>query len=78
MTATIATEIPMGTIVRLRGRNGCLLDPDAGGFSEHITSDGDLGLYFRPHRIPRWHLVAVAFEGRTLYVPVHAGLFEVV
>lgn len=74
----IATDqLAMGTIVRLKGRLGCLLDPDGSAFSEHITSDGDLGLYLRPHELRGWSIIATAFEGRTLFVPCHAGHFEV-
>lgn len=36
----IATDqLAMGAVVRLKGRLGCLLDPDGSAFSEHITSD---------------------------------------
>lgn len=82
-TVMDVATVQIGTRVRFtRGPLGTLTEPNAYRFHEHFASKGDEGSYLGPHPQERlaekdWHLVAIEHDGRTLYVPVHAGQFEV-
>lgn len=71
-----------GAVVRFtRGPLGTHVHPNDVQFAEHTVAKGDQGLYEGPHTYKGldtrgWHVVSVAHEGRTLYVPVHASQIE--
>lgn len=67
-----------GQVVRFtRGPLGCFVELTDSSFAEHTVAKGDEGVYNgRYEGTSGWHIVSVAHDGRTLYVPVHTSHIE--